>query len=253
MSCSRAASSPCPQATSSAVMSSTDPRLAAIIASGPPLHFLAPFPAYLNVIARTSGRFGCASERRAGSESRIALSLRPAATIRRCVMRPCFPALLAAAFLFAALPTDAQVLSGALVGTAKDEHGAVLQGAVVRVTSPALIGGPATTTTNERGQLRFPILPPGTYALDIELPGFATYHEADVTIGVGATLERTVELKVAGVAESVVVEGSGSRIEARSSGFETRFKAEDFQAIPTRRFSMVDFIRAAPGVSPTSP
>ena len=138
-------------------------------------------------------------------------------------MRPCFPALLAAAFVLASLPTDAQVLTGALVGTVKDEHGAVLPGALVRVTSPALIGGPATMTTNERGQLRFPVLLPGTYALDIELAGFATCHEADVTIGVGATLERTVVLKVAGVAESVVVQGTGSRIEARSSGFDTRF------------------------------
>jgi hypothetical protein len=68
-------------------------------------------------------------------------------------MRPCFPALLAAACVLASLPTDAQVLTGALVGTVKDEHGAVLPGALVRVTSPALIGGPATMTTNERGPL----------------------------------------------------------------------------------------------------
>ena len=141
-------------------------------------------------------------------------------------MRRCFSALLAAACVLASLPTDAQVLTGALLGTVKDEHGAVLPEALVRVTSPVLIGGPATMTTNKSGQLRFPVLPPGTYALDIELPGFAAYHEAGVTIGVGATLERTVVLKVAGVAESVVVEGSGSRIEARSSGFETRFGPE---------------------------
>ena len=50
-----------------------------------------------------------------------------------------------------------------------------------------------------------------------------------------------------------MVEGAGSRIEARGSGFETRFGPEDLRAIPTRRFSMFDFIRAAPGVSPTSP
>ena len=160
---------------------------------------------------------------------------------------------LAAAYLLSPRTAAGQSLTGALIGAVKDEQGGALPGALVRASSPALIGGPATTTTNARGQLRFPILPPGTYALDIELAGFATSHEADVTIGAGATIERTVVLKLAGVAESVVVEGSGSRIEARSSGFETRFKAEDFQAIPTRRFSMIDFIRAAPGVSPTSP
>jgi hypothetical protein len=66
-------------------------------------------------------------------------------------------------------------------------------------------------------------------------------------------MERTVVLKVAGVAESIVVEGAGSRIEARDPGFGTRFDPEDLRAIPTRRASMFDFIRAAPGISPTSP
>ena len=103
------------------------------------------------------------------------------------------------------------------------------------------------------GQLRFPALPPGRYALDIELPGFAPYHEADIRIGAGATIERTVVLQLAGLAESVVVEGAGSRIDARDPGFGTRFGPEDLRAIPTRRSSMFDLIRAAPGISPTSP
>ena len=89
--------------------------------------------------------------------------------------------------------------------------------------------------------------------LDIEFQGFTTYHEEDIPIGVGATIERTAVLTLAGLAESVVVEGAGSRIEARDPGFGTRFGPEDLKAIPTRRSSMFDFIRAAPGVSPTSP
>jgi len=147
----------------------------------------------------------------------------------------------------------AQGLTGALIGTVKDEQGAVLPGALVRATSPALIGGAVTTISNERGQLRFPVLPPGTYALDIELPSFAPYHEEDIQIGAGATLERSAVLQLAGIAESIVVQGSGSRIEARSTGVETRFGPEYLRTIPTRRFSMFDSIRAAPGVSPTSP
>ena len=116
----------------------------------------------------------------------------------------------------------AQGLTGALIGTVRDGEGGVLPGAVVRVTSPALIGRELKATTNEKGQLRFPALPPGSYSLDIEMPGFATYHEEDISIGAGATIERTVVLKLAGVAESVTVQGAGSRIEARGSGLETR-------------------------------
>src|SRR5436305_83935 len=67
----------------------------------------------------------------------------------------------------------AQGLTGALIGTVKDDQGGVLPGAVVRVTSPALIGGSETLTTNEKGQLRFAVLPPGPYVLDIALEGVA--------------------------------------------------------------------------------
>jgi hypothetical protein len=161
--------------------------------------------------------------------------------------------LLGAVCVLPAHMSAAQGLTGALVGTVKDVQGGVIAGAVVRVSSPSLMGGPETLITNRKGQLRFPALPPGTYVLDIEVQGFRAYHEEDVRIGVGATLERTAILDLTGIEESVVVEGAGSRIEARGSGFETRFGPEDLRGIPARRFSMFDFIRAAPGVSPTSP
>lgn len=167
--------------------------------------------------------------------------------------RRCLSLAIATACVLLASIAAAQSLTGSLVGTVKDDQGAVLPGALVRAASSALIGGTTTTTTNERGQLRFPVLPPGPYRLEIELPGFAAYREEDIRIGAGSTLERTVVLKLAGVAESITVEGSGSRIEARGSGFETRFGPEYLRAIPSRRFSMFDAIRAAPGVSPTSP
>jgi hypothetical protein len=147
----------------------------------------------------------------------------------------------------------AQGLTGALIGTVRDQQGAEIAGALVRITSPALIGGSLATTTNERGQLRFPSLPPGAYALEIEQPGFGAYREADIRLGGGATIERSPILTPAGVAESIVVAGVGSRIDARDPGFATRFGAQDLDAIPSRRFSSYDLVKSAPGISPTSP
>src|SRR5215211_4173672 len=172
---------------------------------------------------------------------------------RSSPMRRPLTFLLAAACVLHVHVAAAQVLTGALIGTVKDAQGGVLPHAVVRLSSPALIGGAEALTTNEKGQLRFPALPPGQYAIDIEVQGFAAYHEEDISIGMGATIERTAVLKIAGVDESLVVEGAGSRVEARGSGFETRFGPDDLRTIPVRRFSMFDLIRAAPGVSPTSP
>ena len=146
----------------------------------------------------------------------------------------------------------AQGMTGDLFGTVKDAQGGVLPGAAARVSSRALIGGTLTSTTNEKGQLRFQALPPGIYTLDVELKGFAPYRVSDISIGAGSTREIPVILTAAD-SVSVVVEGTSSRLDARDPGFGTRFTREDFQSTPTRRASMYDWIRAAPGISPSSP
>ena len=163
--------------------------------------------------------------------------------------------LLIAAAAFALLPgvIAAQGLTGAIVSTVRDAQGGVVAGATARVSSPALIGGPVMQRTSEKGQLRFLALPPGLYVLEVEFPGFAPFHEGDILIGGGNTIERQVVLKVAGVQESVKVEGAGSLLDARDPGFRTRFGPDDLKAIPTRRSSMFDPLRNVPGVSPTSP
>jgi hypothetical protein len=55
------------------------------------------------------------------------------------------------------------------------------------------------------------------------------------------------------VAETVVVDDAGARIDARAPGFATRFGTQDLAAIPARRFSSFDLVKTAPGISPTSP
>src|SRR3979411_3312405 len=102
-------------------------------------------------------------------------------------MRRSLQILLATACVVQFHLADAQGLTGALIGTVRDAQGGVLAGAIVSVSSPALIGGPVTVTTNEKGQLRFPALPPGPYVLDVEFQGFTTYHEEDIPIGAGPT------------------------------------------------------------------
>jgi TonB-dependent receptor-like protein/carboxypeptidase family protein len=163
--------------------------------------------------------------------------------------------LLFAAAAFVLLPgvIAAQGLTGAIVGTVRDAQGGVIAGATARVRSSALIGGPVTQRTSEKGQLRFLALPPGLYVLDVEFQGFAPFHDEDILIGGGNTIDRQVVLKVAGVQESVKVEGAGSLLDARDPGFRTRFGPDDLKAIPTRRSSMFDPLRNVPGVSPTSP
>lgn len=144
-----------------------------------------------------------------------------------------------------------QGLTGTLIGTVRDQQGGVLPGAQITLSSPALIGGPANSLTNDKGQLRFQALPPGLYALEVAMDGFSPYREVEIAVGAGAAIERFVVLSVSGIAVAIDVDG-GSRIEARGSGFETRFGPDYINDIPGRRFSLFDLVKAAPGVSPTS-
>lgn len=145
-----------------------------------------------------------------------------------------------------------QDLNGELVVTVKDQQGGAIRGAEVTVSSPAMIGGPGRQVSNATGQARFVALPPGVYTIDVTFTGFLSWRADDQHIGAGGTIERSVTLGLAGVSQSIKVQQSSSRIEARSSGFESRFTQEYLRAIPSRRFSMFDPLRGAPGISPTS-
>jgi hypothetical protein len=160
------------------------------------------------------------------------------------------------ALSFAVLPAreaSAQSLAGSLVGTVKDSQGGVLQAALVRVVSPALMRGEEQTTASDKGEWRFPILPPGRYTVSVSAaPRFATYVREDLDLGPGQTLELAVVLQIAGIAESMTVTGDAS-VSSRAGGLESRFGPDYLRSIPSRRFSMFDVIRSTPGVSPTSP
>ncbi len=172
-------------------------------------------------------------------------------------MRPAlFQGVLAFTVLASCLHTrDAlsQVITGDLIGWVSDESGAVLPGALVRLSSPALLGGSAEQITNEKGQFRFLRLFPGLYDLEVSLSGFSPYRQEAISVEVGRAVEVRVGLRLARVVESVVVTGESPLVDTRRSGLSTVYDASFVRNIPTRRFSTFDFIKLAPGVSATSP
>ena len=180
--------------------------------------------------------------------------------VMTCTLRANVHGRLAMGFLWiaiAGLPTPplavAQSLTGTLIGTVKDEQGGVLAGALVTISSPALIGGPQTQKT-DNGQARFPALPPGVYMLDVVFEGLRPYHEVGITISAGAIIEVPVELTLSKVEQAVVVDGSGSRIDSggswRGDQFPHRGHRRDPDATDPGPY---DLVKVAPGISPTSP
>src|SRR5919109_3394585 len=84
-------------------------------------------------------------------------------------------------------PAWAQLEQGRLIGTVSDSQRAIMPGVTVTAEAASLIGG-QTTVTGTDGTYRFPSLPPGTYTLTFELPGFKTYQRSGIVLALGTRL-----------------------------------------------------------------
>src|SRR5262245_37491907 len=82
--------------------------------------------------------------------------------------------------------SSAQEFTGNIVGRIGDASGALLAGVTVTLKSPA-IQGVRTAVTDETGNYRFILLPPGTFSVTYELPGFRTLIREGVIVQVGVT------------------------------------------------------------------
>jgi hypothetical protein len=134
------------------------------------------------------------------------------------------------AWLLFAAAAEAQLSTGTIIGTVRDESNAVLPGVTVTLTSPVLPGGPSVIVTNEQGEYRFTRLPPGTYSITVALPGFGTYNETDLRVSVAGTTERNVTMKLGAVAETITVSGQAPVVDTRKSGITNNIGAEQLEA-----------------------
>ena len=142
------------------------------------------------------------------------------------------------------LPALAQLQSGSISGTIKDEQGGVLPGVTVSAQ-----GGDATQTsvTESNGEYRFLNLAPGSYKVTAVLAGFSTIVREGVIVSVGKSVEVPMTLKIAQVAETITVSGESPVIDTRATGTATNFTADELARIPTSRDPFA-LMRSVPGV-----
>jgi len=136
--------------------------------------------------------------------------------------------------------------TGSISGKISDSSGAVLPGVTVNATSPSMMGI-QTAVSDTGGTYRFPALPPGTYNLAFELPGFNTLKREGIIITMGFTANVNVELAVAAVQETVTVTGDSPVIDTSNTRVQQNFKLEALQEIPNAR-DMWSLLAVTPSV-----
>ncbi|HKC10772.1 MAG TPA: carboxypeptidase-like regulatory domain-containing protein, partial [Vicinamibacteria bacterium] len=131
-----------------------------------------------------------------------------------------------------ALPIHAQLATGNIYGTVKDDSGAALPGASVTVKGP---GGTFTTTCGSDGRFRVLNLDPGAYQVTSALAGFATVTRENVVVATGTSVDITIGLKVASVAETLTVTAETPVLDAKRTGTSTVFTQDELSKIPNSR------------------
>jgi hypothetical protein len=147
--------------------------------------------------------------------------------------------------LFALQSASAQETTAGLQGTVKDPSGAVVSGATVEASSPALIGK-KTAITDSGGYYRFANLPPGAYSVTVTAPNFRSYKQEGITLAVGHLPTMDVTLQVGTASETVEVTGSAPIVDVTQSKVQTNVTSDVLQNVPTGR-SFQSVIQFAPG------
>ncbi|MBA2258710.1 MAG: TonB-dependent receptor [Acidobacteria bacterium] len=156
-----------------------------------------------------------------------------------------FAAICAALVLGAGvMPASAQNQSGTAAGIVQDEQGGALPGATVTLSSP---GHTATFTTGQDGRYRFLNVPPGTYTLTTHLTGFTRLVREGIIVGVGATVDIPVSLRLATMQETVTVSGESPIVDSKATGTATNFTQDELARIPNSRDPWA-LLRTVPGV-----
>src|SRR5436189_1667 len=115
-----------------------------------------------------------------------------------------------------AASASAQGTAG-ISGTVKDATGAVLPGATVEASSPALIEKVRTVATDGAGQYKIVSLPPGVYTVTLTLTGFNAVKREGVELTSGFNATVNAELRVGSVEETVTVTGQAAVVDVQNS------------------------------------
>src|SRR5437588_5937700 len=138
---------------------------------------------------------------------------------------------------------------GAIGGTVKDPHGAVVQNATVTVKNEET-NAEKTGTTDSEGRFRVVQLQPGNYTVTISVTGFSAFTQQEVVVEVGRITPIDAALTVGGAQETVQVTSEAPVINTQQQDFSTNINQTSINNLPTNGRRWSNFAILTPGTVP---
>src|SRR5215475_3357244 len=158
------------------------------------------------------------------------------------VVRVSLSLLLASASLFA------QANVGRIFGSISDPSTALIPGAFVTITDVDR-GTSRTVVTDEAGAYNAPSLPPGTYRVRAELPGFKTVERPNVVLEIAKELKIDLTLEPGAVSEKVTVTDEVPMIETATATLGGTLQPGTIADLPLNGRNFMNLLQLRPGVT----
>jgi hypothetical protein len=141
----------------------------------------------------------------------------------------------------------AQQTSGNITGRIVDAQGAAVPGVTVTARNPQT-GFVRTDVSDGEGIYRLTALPVGNYDVSAELSGFSTFSRKEVVVNVAQTTDLNVELKLAGVTESVNVTAEVPMVKTTDSSVGGVVDVTKIESLPLNGRQFANLALTIPGV-----
>jgi outer membrane receptor protein involved in Fe transport len=154
--------------------------------------------------------------------------------------------------ILCAAPAIAQVDTGTILGTVKDQSGGVLPGATVTITHE----GQAFTlssVTREDGTFVFTPIRTGTYAIDVEFQGFKKGVRRGITVNIQTQAVVDFALQPGGVAEELVVTADAPLLQTGTGTVGETLSSDVIENLPINGRDYTILARLSAGVVPPQP
>ncbi len=146
----------------------------------------------------------------------------------------------------------AQSTNATISGGVTDPSGHFIPQAQVQIVNDGT-GVVYAAETNSLGLYMVPVLPPGTYHVQVSRPGFKTIIKADVTLNVQSALALNFSLPVGSTAESITIDAASALINTVDATVSTVVDRKFVESMPLNGRSFQDLIQMTPGVVTQSP
>ncbi|HEY0263986.1 MAG TPA: TonB-dependent receptor [Granulicella sp.] len=140
----------------------------------------------------------------------------------------------------------AQGQTGQVFGEVTDASGAVIPGAKVTLSGPAILQ-PQIATSSTTGSYQFPNIPIGIYSVEFQMAGYRSMVRSNIRIDIGFNAQVNAQLEVGAVEQSVVVNGEAPVVDTQSTAQSQELDQQALEGLPVAR-SFFNEVNLSPGV-----